>query len=51
MPLKVLDILQVDDLEDEVLLVRKLSALIELKKSTEHLVILVCEEVKDEKKT
>ena len=50
MPLKVLDIIQVDDREDEILLVKKLDAILQLCKSTEHLTILVCTEVKNEKK-
>jgi hypothetical protein len=49
MPLKVLDILQVDDVEDEVLLIKKLTAILQLRQIAEHLTILICEEVKNGK--
>lgn len=51
MPYKVLDILQIDEIDDEILLVKKLSAFLQLKRSSEKLVVLVCEEVQSEQNT
>ena len=47
--LKVLEIVQTDCLEDEILLVKKISAILELKRSFERIVILVCEAIDDGK--
>jgi hypothetical protein len=47
--LNVLEVVQTDDINDEILLIKKISAILELKRSSERIIILVCEAIDDGK--